>query len=197
MDIRLRIDAFRSIDIHIYKTLTCVAEFSLRAFLRTLMAPEAIPKEWVQTWNLFDERKSGSVSQTDLKHILRSLGRRYTEGEFREMLSDLPEKVTYEVFLSLMQQPYTGPTEEDLVTALRAFDANDSGSLLLSELITLLTSLGEKMPEAEVSQLLSEVVVDEDGRVSIDELSRFLCSPVPNVTPDILELQRQLEQTPS
>lgn len=165
--------------------------------LISLMAPEVVPNEWTHTWNLFDEHKSGSVTQTDLKHILRSLGRRYTEGEFREILADFPEKVSYEDFLSLMHQPYTGPTEEDLVTALRAFDANDSGSLLLSELITLLTSLGEKIPEAEVTQLLSEVVVDEEGRVSIDELSRFLCSPVPNLTPDILELQRQLEQTPS
>lgn len=156
-----------------------------------------IPKEWTQTWNLFDEHKSGSISQVDLKHVLRSLGRRYTEGEFKDILSNLPEKVPYDAFISLMQQPYTGPTEEDLVTALRAFDSNDSGSLQLSELITLLTSLGEKMPEAEVTQLLSEVEVDEEGLVPIEELSRFLCTPVPNMTPDILELQRQLGQIPS
>lgn len=152
----------------------------------------AVPKEWSQTWNLFDDQKTGSVSQGDLKHILRSLGRRHTEGEFKEMLSALPEKVTYEAFLELMQQPYTGPTEEDLVGALRAFDSTDSGSLQLAELITLLSSLGEKLPEAEVTQLLSEVEVSEDGRVSIEELSRFLCTPVPNMTPDIIELQRQL-----
>eukprot|EP00796_Vickermania_ingenoplastis_P001333 gene1333-774_t len=156
-----------------------------------------IPKEWAQTWHLFDEHKTGTVSQADLKHVLRSLGRRYTEGEFKEILSNLPDRVPYDSFIHLMQQPYNGPTEEDLVTALRAFDANDSGSLQLSELITLLTSLGEKMPEAEVTQLLSEVVVDEDGRVPIEELSRFLCTPVPNMTPDILELQRQLGQIPS
>lgn len=153
-----------------------------------------IPKEWTQTWYLFDEKKTGFVSHQDLKHILRSLGRRYTEAEFKEMLMNIPEKVPYDHFVLMMEQPYTGPTEEDLVTALRAFDANDSGSLHLGELITLLTSLGEKMPEAEVTQLLAEVETDEEGRVPIEELSRFLCAPVPNMTPDILELQRQLGQ---
>ncbi|KEG05615.1 calmodulin [Trypanosoma grayi] len=155
----------------------------------------AVPKEWTDTWNLFDERKTGSVSQTDVKHIIRSLGRRYTEAEFNELLHGIPDPVPYQSFVTLMQKPYNGPSEDDLRTALRAFDASDSGRLKLSELITLLTSLGEKMPEHEVKQLLAEVRTDDEGRVEIDELVRFLCTPVPTMTPDIAELQKQLATT--
>ncbi|KAF8280993.1 calmodulin [Trypanosoma cruzi] len=155
----------------------------------------AVPKEWTDTWNLFDERKTGTVSQTDAKHIIRSLGRRYTEAEFNELLQGVPDPVPYQSFVDLMQKPYTGPSEDDLRTALRAFDATDSGRLKLSELITLLTSLGEKMPEHEVKQLLAEVRTDEEGRVEIDDLVRFLCTPVPSMTPDIAELQKQLAET--
>ncbi|KPA75113.1 calmodulin-like protein [Leptomonas pyrrhocoris] len=159
----------------------------------------AVPHEWTSTWNLFDERHTGAVSHTDLKHILRSLGRRYTETEFNDLLRPLPNPAPFDAFVKLMQQPYTGPTEDDLITALRAFDVGDSGSLKLSELITLLTTLGEKMPEADVRQLLAEVPTDEKGRVRIDELATYLCTPVPTTTPDIVELQRQLDQvnTPS
>lgn len=156
-----------------------------------------VPVEWSSTWNLFDERHTGFVSHTDLKHILRSLGRRYTEAEFNDLLRPLPNPASFDAFVRLMQQPYTGPTEDDLVTALRAFDVGDSGRLKLSELITLLTTLGEKMPEADVRQLLAEVPTDEKGRVRIDELATYLCTPVPTTTPDIVELQKQLGQVPT
>lgn len=152
----------------------------------------AVPKEWTDTWNLFDERKTGSVTHTDVKHIIRSLGRRYTEAEFNELLQGLPDPVPYQGFVAIMQKPYSGPSEDDLRTALCAFDGSNSGRLKLSELITLLTSLGEKMPEHEVKQLLAEVKTDEEGRAEIEELVRFLCTPVPSITPDIAELQKQL-----
>jgi len=151
-----------------------------------------VPKEWTDTWNLFDEKKSGAVNKTDFKHIVRSLGRKYTEAEFADLLKDLGDPVRYESFLEFMKKPYTGPTEDDLRTALQAFDGADTGMLKVSELITLLTSLGEKMPEAEVKQLLSEVKTDSEGRVSIEDFAKFLCTPVPSMTPNIAELQKQL-----
>lgn len=152
------------------------------------------PAEWVNTWNLFADQQGGSVSQTDLKHIMRCLGRRHTEAEFRDLLRTLPEPVPYTAFLVLMRQPYHGPTEDDLLTALRAFDGGGSGRLRLSELITLLSSLGEKMPEGDVRMLLSELKTDAEGTVSIDELASFLSTPVPTTTPEIIELQRRLGQ---
>ena len=152
-------------------------------------------KEWIDTWNLFDEKKTGSVTKTDFKHIVRSLGRKYTEAEFNDILKELGDPISQDRFVDFMKKPYTGPTEDDLRTALQAFDGSDSGMLKLSELTTLLTSLGEKMPEVEVKQLLAEVKVDHEGRVSIEEFAKFLCTPVPSMTPDIAELQKQLQQS--
>eukprot|EP00758_Cryptobia_borreli_P004420 Tbor_TRINITY_DN4361_c0_g3::TRINITY_DN4361_c0_g3_i1::g.7782::m.7782/K02183/CALM; calmodulin len=149
-------------------------------------------KEWTDVWNLFDEKKTGMVSKGDFKHIVRSLGRKYTEAEFSDHMKDLGDLIKFDSFVEFMKRPYSGPTEEDLRTALQAFDTNDTGSLKLTELTTLLTSLGEKMPEADVKQLLSGVAVDENGCVSIEDFTRFLCTPVPSMTPNIAELQKQL-----
>jgi calmodulin len=151
-------------------------------------------KEWMDTWNLFDEKKTGTVSKVDFKHIVRSLGRKYTEAEFADHMKDMGDPIKVKDFIEFMKKPYSGPTEEDLRTALQAFDGTDSGMLKLSELTTLLTTLGEKMPEAEVKQLLAEVKTDADGRVSIDDFAKFLCTPVPSMTPNIAELQKQLAQ---
>ena len=149
-------------------------------------------KEWTDTWNLFDEKKSGTVSRVDFKHIVRSLGRKYTEAEFTDQMKGMGDPVTFDEFVKFMQKEYKGPTEEDLKTALQAFDSSDSGKISLKELTTLLTTLGEKMPEAEVKQLLAEIKTDDDGRVSIEEFAKFLCTPVPSMTPNIAELQKQL-----
>ena len=151
-------------------------------------------KEWTDTWNLFDEKKTGAVTKTDFKHIVRSLGRKYTEAEFADLMKDMGDPIRYESFVEFMKRPYSGPTEDDLRTALQAFDGTDSGMLKLSELTTLLTSLGEKMPEAEVRQLLAEVKTDSEGRVAIEDFTKFLCTPVPSMTPNIAELQKQLAQ---
>lgn len=154
-----------------------------------------VPKEWTDTWNLFDEKKSGAVGRVDFKHIVRSLGRKYTEAEFADHMKDMGEPIRFESFVEFMKKPYSGPTEEDLRTALQAFDGTDSGMLRITELVTLLTTLGEKMPEVEVKQLLAEVKTDADGRVSIEEFAKFLCTPVPSMTPNIAELQKQLAGT--
>ena len=101
--------------------------------------------------------------------------------------------VQLDEFVNFMKQPYEGPTQQDLLTALQAFDGNETGFLKHSEIVSLLTTLGEKMSESEVKQLMSEVKTDDQGRISIEEFAKYLNEPVPSMTPNIEELQKQLQ----
>eukprot|EP00992_Anisonema_acinus_P009804 TRINITY_DN6003_c0_g1_i1.p1 TRINITY_DN6003_c0_g1~~TRINITY_DN6003_c0_g1_i1.p1 ORF type:complete len:156 (-),score=37.71 TRINITY_DN6003_c0_g1_i1:73-540(-) len=148
--------------------------------------------EWKETWYLFDDKKTDKVSKKDFVHIIRSLGRKHTEAEIAEITKPMGDPVTMEEFLAYMKKPYEGPTQQDLLTALQAFDGNDSGYLKQSELVSLLTTLGEKMSEEEVHQIMKDVKVDDEGRVNIEEFAKYLCTPVPSMTPNIEELQKQL-----
>lgn len=148
--------------------------------------------EWKETWYLFDDKKTDKVSQSDFVHIIRSLGRKHTEAEVSEITKNMGDPVTMDEFLSYMRKPYEGPTQADLITALQAFDGNDSGYLKSSELVSLLTTLGEKMSEEEVHQIMKDVKADEEGKVNIEEFAKYLCTPVPSMTPNIEELQKQL-----
>jgi len=141
---------------------------------------------------LFDDKKTDKVAKSDFVHIIRALGRKHTEAEIAEITKDLGDPVTMDEFLAYMRKPYNGPTQQDLLQALQAFDGNDSGYLKQSELISLLTTLGEKMSEDEVQQVMKDVPVDEDGKVNIEEFAKYLCTPVPSMTPNIEELQKQL-----
>jgi len=148
--------------------------------------------EWKETWYLFDDRKTDKVSRADFIHIIRSLGRKHTEQEITDITKHMSDPVTLSEFLEYMRKPYTGPTEDDLLTALRAFDGNNSGYLRQSELVSLLTTLGEKMSEEEVQLVMKDVKTDHEGRINIEEFARYLCTPVPSLTPNIEELKKQL-----
>eukprot|EP01001_Neometanema_parovale_P011000 NODE_7241_length_780_cov_165.392694_g7001_i0.p1 GENE.NODE_7241_length_780_cov_165.392694_g7001_i0~~NODE_7241_length_780_cov_165.392694_g7001_i0.p1 ORF type:complete len:174 (-),score=70.10 NODE_7241_length_780_cov_165.392694_g7001_i0:259-726(-) len=148
--------------------------------------------EWKETWYLFDDKKTDKVSKSDFVHIIRSLGRKHTEQEISEITKDMGDPVTMDEFLAYMKKPYEGPTQQDLLTALQAFDGNDSGFLKQSEVTSLLTTLGEKMSEEEVQQIMKDVKVDEEGRINIEDFAKYLCTPVPSMTPNIEELQKQL-----
>ena len=102
------------------------------------------------------------------------------------------DTVTLDEMLAFMKQPYEGPSQQDLLTALQAFDGNETGFLKHSEIVTLLTTLGEKMSEAEVKQLMAEVKTDDQQRVSIQDFAKYLTEPVPSMAPNIEELQKQL-----
>lgn len=158
------------------------------------MSGSDVPKEWKCMWTLFDENRTGYLYKVDVKHIMRGLQRRYTEAEFDDVLSRLPEPVPFESFVKIMKEPYYGPTDEDLESALHVLDTNNTGMLKVSELVLALSSLGEKMPEAEVRQLFADVTTDERGYAPIDEIAHFLCTPVPCITPEIEELQEKLSK---
>eukprot|EP01065_Artemidia_motanka_P052584 TRINITY_DN9542_c0_g1_i1.p2 TRINITY_DN9542_c0_g1~~TRINITY_DN9542_c0_g1_i1.p2 ORF type:complete len:159 (+),score=66.74 TRINITY_DN9542_c0_g1_i1:70-546(+) len=153
--------------------------------------------KWKETWYLFDEKKTGQVQRADFCHIVRSLGRKYTEAEMQEKTKELGQTVTIDQFIEFMRRPHDDvPTKDDLLTALQAFDGTETGFLKRSEIESLLTTLGEKMSEAEVKQLMQEVKTDAEGRVEIQAFANYLCEPVPSMTPNIEELQRQLQQGP-
>eukprot|EP00999_Lentomonas_sp_LEN2_P001053 NODE_2056_length_662_cov_102.818692_g2006_i0.p1 GENE.NODE_2056_length_662_cov_102.818692_g2006_i0~~NODE_2056_length_662_cov_102.818692_g2006_i0.p1 ORF type:complete len:156 (+),score=43.12 NODE_2056_length_662_cov_102.818692_g2006_i0:102-569(+) len=148
--------------------------------------------EWRETWYLFDDKKTDKVSKADFVHIIRALGRKHTEAEITEICKDLGDPVSLDEFMAYMRKPYNGPTNQDLLQALQAFDGNDSGYLKQTELVSLLTTLGEKMSEEEVQQVMKDVPVDDDGKINIEEFTKYLCTPVPSMTPNIEELQKQL-----
>jgi Ca2+-binding EF-hand superfamily protein len=152
------------------------------------MATEA---DWKETWYLFDDKKTDKVPKSDFVHIIRALGRKHTEAEIAEICKDLSDPVSLDEFLKYMRTPYNGPTQQDLMQALQAFDGNDSGFLKQTELVSLLTTLGEKMTEEEVQQVMKDAPM-EDDKINIEQFAKYLCTPVPSMTPNIEELQKQL-----
>jgi len=125
----------------------------------------------------------------------RALGQNPTESEVRKLVHDhrADERVTFEVFLPILQVgrlcwtlencPLNYPhfqaicsrqstdTAEDFVEGLRHFDKDGNGFISSAELRHLLTTMGEKLSDEEVEQLL---VGQEDshGNVNYEDFVR-------------------------
>lgn len=67
-------------------------------------------------------------------------------------------------------------TTDDLRAAFRVFDKDGSGTLSATELRGVLTSMGEKMTDEEVDEMLAEADVDGDGRINYAEFATRLLS---------------------
>lgn len=67
----------------------------------------------------------------------------------------------------------SGDTEDDLIEAFRVFDYEQTGYVSASELLMLVTTMGDKMTLAEAEELI-RVSAAEDDKIDYLEFSKKL-----------------------
>lgn len=90
-------------------------------------------------------------------------GQTPTEAELREMVksvdTDNSGEIDFAEFLTIMaKQIQNQDTEEEIREAFRVFDRDGNGIINASELRFVLTTLGEKLTNEEVEDMLKEAV---------------------------------------
>ncbi|CAG2116006.1 unnamed protein product [Medioppia subpectinata] len=149
--------------------------------------------EFQEAFSLFDNRGDGKISVSQLGDVLRALGQNPTEGEVKKCSNQLKpdERIGFEVFLPILQtisKNRSTDTAEDFIEGLRHFDKDGSGYISSAELRHLLTTLGEKLTDDEVEQLLAGQE-DSQGNVHYEDFVRLVmsgnvyhCKPMAGIT---------------
>jgi myosin light chain 6 len=139
--------------------------------------------EFQEAFMLFDTKGDGMIPASQVGGVLRALGQNPTESEVRRLVQTTAnqktkedDRITFETFLPILQTVSQKPitdTVEDFIEGLRHFDKGGDGFISSAELRHMLTSLGEKMSEEEVENLIHGQE-DSHGNINYEEFVRMV-----------------------
>ena len=135
--------------------------------------------EFKEAFGLFDKNGDGTISETELKKIMDSLGKKLTTAEVHTMMLHVDTNkngtIDFQEFLQLMERKTTaGDKESELRDAFNLFDKNGDGFISAEELKSVMKSVGENMGDTEVEQMIKEADLDGDGKINYTEFVRML-----------------------
>ncbi|KAK3146127.1 hypothetical protein QOZ80_3AG0216670 [Eleusine coracana subsp. coracana] len=127
-----------------------------------------------EAFSLFDKNGDGCITMEELAAVTRSLGLDPSDQELIDMMSEVDTDgngiIDFQEFLSLIARKMKdGDGDEELKEAFEVLDKDQNGFISPTELRTVMTSLGEKMTDEEVEQMIKEADTDGDGQVNYDE----------------------------
>jgi len=136
--------------------------------------------EFQEVFSLFETRGNGKVEATKIGDILRALGLNPTESEVQKLVAEFKQTgqnlIGFQSFLPLYQtvaKRKDTTSAEDFIEGFRVFDKDANGTITSAELRHLLTTLGEKMTEEEVENLIAPHE-DQYGNVNYEDFVKHI-----------------------
>ncbi|CAL9061017.1 unnamed protein product [Musa banksii] len=136
--------------------------------------------EFYATFCLFDKNGDGCITFEELSTVIKSLGLKPDEGEVHKMIREIDANgngtIEFQEFLNLMASKLNKgiDSEDELKEAFKVFDKDQNGFISATELRNVMISLGEKLTDEEVAQMIREADLDGDGQVNFEEFVKMM-----------------------
>lgn len=110
--------------------------------------------------------------------MLRAVGQNPTLAEIADLQASIKaDDFDFDTYHKIINRPDGFKPlglPEDYIKGFKVFDKEDTGYIGVGELRYILTSIGEKLTDAEVDELLKGVDVTSDGNVDYKEFVKTI-----------------------
>ncbi|CAG8053197.1 unnamed protein product [Penicillium olsonii] len=158
-------------------------ETTLTGHLRHAILADSLTEEQVseykEAFSLFDKDGDGQITTKELGTVMRSLGQNPSESELQDMINEVDADnngtIDFPEFLTMMARKMKDTdSEEEIREAFKVFDRDNNGFISAAELRHVMTSIGEKLTDDEVDEMIREADQDGDGRIDYNEFVQLM-----------------------
>lgn len=124
------------------------------------MFDQAQIAEFKEAFNMIDQNRDGFVEKEDLHDMLASLGKNPTDDYLDGMMNEAPGPINFTMFLTLFGERLQGTDPEDVIkNAFGCFDEENMGVLPEDRLRELLTTMGDRFTDEDVSAAMDKLTI--------------------------------------
>ncbi|WFD34013.1 Calcium-binding component of the spindle pole body (SPB) half-bridge [Malassezia cuniculi] len=141
--------------------------------------PEDQVQEIREAFTLFDLDKDGSLTPSEFKVALRSLGFELNKGDANKLFQDNETsgsgRMGWDDFHRILSERIAArdPMEE-IQRAFKLFDDEGTGRISLRSLKRVAKELGENLDDEELAAMIEEFDLDQDGAIDLREFTQIM-----------------------
>ncbi|KAF4462024.1 Recoverin [Fusarium albosuccineum] len=159
-------------------SVLCSSSFTALSPLADSLTEEQV-SEFKEAFSLFDKDGDGQITTKELGTVMRSLGQNPSESELQDMINEVDADnngtIDFPEFLTMMARKMKDTdSEEEIREAFKVFDRDNNGFISAAELRHVMTSIGEKLTDDEVDEMIREADQDGDGRIDYNEFVQLM-----------------------
>ena len=145
--------------------------------------PESKIQQFREAFEQFDKDNDGSISLRELSQVLKSLhlSNDFTQDQINSVMEKAGNsntgKMNVDDFISIMSAKYKDTdTAEEVIAAFRTFDKDGNGTIPANELKHIMITLGERLTDEEVDEMIREADINGDGFIYYEDFVKSMLS---------------------
>ncbi|KAL7124032.1 hypothetical protein ABFS83_14G021100 [Erythranthe nasuta] len=135
--------------------------------------------EFHEAFTTFDKDGDGCITIEDLARMMRCLDQiNPTEKELRDIINEIDSdgNGTIELDEFLIHMAKKLKEIDEAKETFKVFDIDQNGYISANEIRQAMVKLGHELTDEEVNQMIREVDLDGDGRISFDEFVKTMAT---------------------